>query len=114
MCHSCFILFFLALNLQYTNIAIAVMDVSLGTPYYIYTALRFISTRDALASRCYGYGHISDLHRGVDFVCHSYFILFFLALNLQYTDLAIAVMDVSLGTPYICDYLDLLWKVGLI
>ena len=30
------------------------------------------------------------------------------------TDLAIAVMDVSLGTPYICDYLDLLWKVGLI
>ena len=50
------------------------------------------------------YAHLSDLHRGVDFVCHSYFILFFLALNLQYTDLAIAVMDVSLGTPYICDY----------
>ena len=47
-------------------------------------------------------------------VCHSSFYTVFLALNLQYTDLAIAVMDVSLVTPYICDYLDLLWKVGLI
>ena len=42
------------------------------------------------------------------------YCFFFIPLNLQYTNPAIAVMDVSLGTPYICDYLDLLWKVGLI